>query len=54
MEEVSLKTLLYTEEGVEWAVEIWDEFARNRKGERETQRVGEDKQEKMWGMGELN
>lgn len=54
LKDVSRVTPLYTEEGLEWAIKIWDEFARNRRREREE--GGEDIEEmgKIWGMGDLN
>lgn len=52
-QEMNLRSLLYTEKGLEWAVKIWDEFARNR---RELRTLKEDMEEKLtgiWGMGKL-
>lgn len=52
---MSIKTLLYTEEGMEWAIKIWDEFVANRREEREAQEgQGEEREGKIWGMGNLN
>lgn len=54
---VTMASLLYTEEGIEWTMEIWNEFARER---RELKRYQdkrdkvEKREETIWGMGELN
>lgn len=53
-EELSVRTLLYTKEGIDGAVNIWKEFVkakkdiRQRKGEEEEKDVDEER-----GMGEL-
>lgn len=49
--------LLYTEEGLEWAVTIWDEFDKDRRERKRVQNEQDriiEREEKIWGMGDLN
>lgn len=54
--DLDIVKLLYTEEGMEWALVIWSEFEKDRRERRERQneQEGRTKNEaKIWGMGDL-
>lgn len=53
-DEEGLRRLLYTDEGIERAMKIWEEFRQERKAQRE--RNGERKEKDRdgeWGYGDL-
>lgn len=56
-EEVSVRSLLHTEKGVEWGEKIWDEFENERGSIKRRQREQEgieEKEEDLWDMGALD
>lgn len=54
--EMSVRSILHTEEGVEWGIKIWDKFESERRDMRRRQNKQENvgqREENIWGMGTL-